>query len=121
MRIFKDVKLVEHLGTGIRRILRVYDKNIFEFYPNFLRVTFKFNENQFKKVKKINKTSEKFGIDRLILNQIETNSNITIKELSEIIKVTERTISRYINELILNSRIKRVGSKKNGYWKIINK
>lgn len=40
MRVFKDVKLVEQLGSGIQRILKVYDKNIFKICTNFLKVSF---------------------------------------------------------------------------------
>lgn len=40
MRVFKDVQLVEHIGSGIPRILKKYDRSIFGFSTNFLRVTF---------------------------------------------------------------------------------
>ena len=38
MRIFKDLDLVEQLGSGIPRILESYDKDCFKFSENFLRV-----------------------------------------------------------------------------------
>lgn len=37
MRVFKDVRLVEQLGSRVQRILKAYDRNIFKFSPNFLR------------------------------------------------------------------------------------
>lgn len=40
MRIFKDLELVEHLGSGIPRILEFYPKECFRFTENFLRMTF---------------------------------------------------------------------------------
>lgn len=40
MRIFKDLDLVEQLGSGIPRILEVYDKDSFHFSENFLRVVY---------------------------------------------------------------------------------
>ncbi|MBK8805198.1 MAG: putative DNA binding domain-containing protein [Bacteroidales bacterium] len=40
MRIFKDLELVEHLGSGVPRILEVYPKECFKFTENFLRMTF---------------------------------------------------------------------------------
>jgi predicted HTH transcriptional regulator len=40
MRIFKDLELVEHLGSGIPRILEVYPQECFRFTENFLRMTF---------------------------------------------------------------------------------
>ncbi|MCL2522595.1 MAG: putative DNA binding domain-containing protein [Erysipelotrichales bacterium] len=117
MGIFKDLRLVEHLGTGIRRILRSYEEEIFDFYPNFLKVTFIFNE--FDKIKFSKKSIESLGIDGAILNLIEKNASITVKELAESIKVAERTILRYINVLIEKKQLVRIGSKKSGFWKIL--
>lgn len=45
MRVFKDVQLVEQLGSGMERIMSVYDKSIFEFLPNFSRVNFYFDKD----------------------------------------------------------------------------
>lgn len=40
MRIFKDLGMVEQLGSGVPRILESYDKECFAFSDNFLRMTF---------------------------------------------------------------------------------
>ena len=40
MRVFRDLDLVEHLGSGIPRILRAYGKDCFRFTENLLRMTF---------------------------------------------------------------------------------
>ena len=40
MRVFRDLDLVEHLGSGVPRILRSYGKECFKFTENFLRMTF---------------------------------------------------------------------------------
>ena len=40
MRVFKDLELVEQLGSGIPRILEYYDKECFHFSDNFLRMVF---------------------------------------------------------------------------------
>lgn len=40
MRVFRDLDLVEHLGSGIPRILRAYGRDCFRFTENFLRMTF---------------------------------------------------------------------------------
>ena len=40
MRVFRNVELVEHLGSGIPRILQSYGKECFDFTDNFLRMTF---------------------------------------------------------------------------------
>jgi predicted HTH transcriptional regulator len=40
MRIYKDIGLVEQLGSGVPRILKSYGKECFKFSDNFLRMTF---------------------------------------------------------------------------------
>ena len=40
MRIFRDLDLVENLGSGVPRILRSYGKECFKFTEDFLRMTF---------------------------------------------------------------------------------
>lgn len=42
MGVFKDVGLVEQLGSGMSRILKAYDKDIFEISEHFIKVTFPF-------------------------------------------------------------------------------
>jgi len=40
MRIFKDLEMVEYLGSGMPRILRFYDRKSFKITDNFLRMIF---------------------------------------------------------------------------------
>jgi predicted HTH transcriptional regulator len=40
MRIFRDLDLVEYLGSGVPRILTTYGRECFKFTENFLRMTF---------------------------------------------------------------------------------
>ena len=40
MRIYRDLELVESLGSGIPRILHAYGKDSFRFTDNFIRITF---------------------------------------------------------------------------------
>mgnify|MGYP003439785593 FL=1 len=44
MRIFKDVELVESLGSGIPRILRAYGTDCFWFTENFIRLILPINK-----------------------------------------------------------------------------
>ena len=39
MRIYREVELVESLGSGIPRILRAYGEDCFKFTDNFIRIT----------------------------------------------------------------------------------
>ncbi|WP_054112548.1 RNA-binding domain-containing protein [Marinagarivorans algicola] len=42
MRVFRDLELVEQLGSGIPRILQTYSPAIYHFSPSFIRVVFNF-------------------------------------------------------------------------------
>ncbi len=38
MRVFRDLDIVEQMGSGINRILQAYPASIYHFSPNFIRV-----------------------------------------------------------------------------------
>lgn len=119
MRVFKDLDLVEQLGTGIIRILRVYDKDVYEFTPNFIRVNFKFNEynslidNDIIKNNDLNETQNK------VLQLIKENNRITQKEMMDSLNVARATITRTISYLKENGYIDRIGSDRDGYWRLL--
>ncbi len=121
MRVFRDLEFVEQLGTGIQRVLKVYDRNIFEFYPNHIRVTIPFNDNTLNS----NKNEEFIDnnslskIQNSILHLIQTKPTITQDEIAQILGVTLKTIYRNFKVLIDNNYIKRTGSNKKGIWKIL--
>ena len=45
MRIYRDLDLVEHLGSGIPRILQAYSRDQFNFMDNFLQVILPIDED----------------------------------------------------------------------------
>jgi len=44
MRVYRDLELVEQLGSGVPRILESYGKECFRFMGNFIRMTFPASE-----------------------------------------------------------------------------
>ena len=46
MRIYRDLELVEQLGSGVPRILQVYNRSCFKFFSNFIRMTFPKNQEE---------------------------------------------------------------------------
>ena len=44
MRVFKDLNMVEQMGSGITRILKSYSKTAYKFMSNFVRITLPFAE-----------------------------------------------------------------------------
>lgn len=59
IRVFKDVDLIENIGSGVLKILDAYDKSCFIFMDHFLRVSFKYRENPFEYDEKTNKKTDK--------------------------------------------------------------
>jgi predicted HTH transcriptional regulator len=46
MRIFRDLNIVEHLGSGIPRILQAYGREAFEVQDSYLRITLPYSKTQ---------------------------------------------------------------------------
>lgn len=126
MRVFKDLELVEHLGTGIRKILKKYDKSIYKFFPHFIIVSIKYNQNDFEyngynrnehvDYSELNLSKMEESIIKLMLDR----PTITQSEMSILLNVTPRMIRYYISALVNDGYIKRTGSNKKGKW-IVNK
>lgn len=116
MKVFNDLDLVEQMGTGIIRILQSYNKDSFEFFPNFIRVTFPFNENKFKANMKEIKNNSLTEIQNNIIGLMLDSPTITQETLARLLDVNIRTIQRNIKTLIDVGLIERTGSTKKGEW-----
>lgn len=85
MRIFRDLELVEHLGSGVPRILQSYNRESFRFLDNFVRMSFPVNEQA------PNKHRTSTEQDNVIDNQSEKNetyenNRTTIEQVPEQVK-----------------------------------
>lgn len=125
MRIYKDLEMVEQLGTGVARIAAYYGSECFKFTENFTRITLpaailpKHKENEGKEFGK--EFGKGFG-KALATNQINiiqcivNNPKITIVELAESIGVSTRAVEKNIKTLREAGVIERIGGRKAGYW-----
>ena len=121
MRFFKDLELVEHLGTGIRRILKRYDKSIYRFFPHFIIVSIKYNENNFKYNNQSVNVMPYLNLTKVqegIISLIEDRPSITQEEMAKLLGVTSRTIRNHIKYLVDKEYITRIGADKNGKWTV---
>lgn len=50
MRIFRDLEIVEHLGSGVPRILSAYGRDAFEIRDSFIRIIFRWEEDATQQV-----------------------------------------------------------------------
>lgn len=132
MRVFKDVGLVEQLGSGMSRILKAYDKSIFQISDHFIKVIFPFAETiDAKNTANGNKNGDKNGdkngsiiggneSDEIKVMTLMTEvPDITVNELSSRLGLSTRKISRIIRGLRESKKIVRIGSTRKGTWKVI--
>lgn len=106
MRIFRDLDLVEQLGSGMPRILQAYPKTSFHFTDNFIRMVIPVSGKS---------SGESSG---KIIQAIQENGQITIPELAQAIGISTRAVEKQIARLRDSSLIRRVGHAKGGYWEI---
>ena len=119
----KEIDLSEKKSTGITKVLQTLKTNgspLPEFETdnerNYLIVTIRPHE-AFKRDDGINDgINDAAKRQKQIINAIIENPNITTKQLVELTGIAIATIERDIRILKNNGVIKRIGSKKSGYW-----
>ena len=109
MRVFRDMNLVEQIGSGMSRILKAYDRSVFDLSPGFTVVTFPYEEPFITPHGKI----------KSILDIFKTNPKATIPDLVDLTGKSPRTISRELREYQNAGVLWREGARKNGRW-IVN-
>ena len=110
IRVFRDLGLAERLGTGIRRVLKFYPKEIFRFSSNFLRVNLPFERPipSYERMREEPKTS--------LMNLLKEEPGITRAYAAERLGISESSVYRELKRLEETGKIRREGSKKNGRW-----
>ena len=124
MRVFHDLDMVEQLGSGMRRILKVYDEQTFSFTDHFMRTTFYFYTSDSRLGDKLgdklgSARSELSYTRKRILELIEIDSRISITKIAETLGYSTTAIEKNIDFLKNNDYLKRHGSAKGGYWEIL--
>jgi len=124
MRIYKDLGMVEQLGSGIPRILRAYSKDSFIFMPNFIRMVFYKNnaiggsiggpisgsiDTQIYLTKR----------QKDIIDLIRQNPKISYRKMAQILDIADSAVKKHLNKLKEMGIIERVGGTR-GYWRIID-
>ena len=148
MRVFRDVDMVEALGTGMLRVLKVYKEENFVFMDNFIRVVIPYNwipsehanggsenkavnvlenvpEDTVKNFEQLTARQQNI-INRMVetgkmnvLGNVIVNVLETSASLAEYFGVNERTIRRDLKFLQEQSFIRHVGPDKGGHWEVI--
>jgi ATP-dependent DNA helicase RecG len=123
MRIFRDLDMVEYLGSGLPRILKAYPREAFTFSGRFIRITLPIDLEALQLAQEEEKTSVKSSVKSSvkILDLLRLNPQTTIPEISKEIGMTTRGVEKNIKKLQENGRLRRVGPDKGGHWEVLEK
>lgn len=107
MRVYKDLEMVEHLGSGLDRIIKVYGKESFKISKNFMK-------NIFYKTDEELNVGVNVGVNE-VLKYIEQNQPTKANEIAKHFPdITQRTIERWLKLLKDGDKIEFQGSPKTG-------
>ena len=127
MRVFRDLELVEHLGSGIPRILKAYDASVFEIRESYLRVIFPYREGFTADTDSSDKTTQKttqkttLNTPQKILDILRETPSASRASIAETLgDITEDGVKYQLNKLKTAGIIRHVGSAKGGYWEVLN-
>ena len=102
---------IDSWATGFRRIFKQCEKYSVKFSYSMKNQGFEFCF--YRKNKQLDNES-------MIIDIIKNNPSITISRIAEITGKSTRSIQLKLNELKKQGTIKRIGSNKTGYWKIMD-
>lgn len=123
MRIFLSLDLVEHTGHGIPNIVKKYGRECFKITNNYILVSLPFDRTILEKVRNVRlnvglnvrlSDTQKGMIDLL-----KDNPKLNAQEIAVLLSKSKKTIERNFIELQKNNIIERAGSKRDGYWIVI--
>ena len=126
MRVFRDMEMVEALGSGMTRILHTYGRENFTFGDNFIRISIPYNNNP-KLNPELNVadnvaeelTERQELLINLIKRNVAQNVAANTKYLSETLHLNRKTIQRDLSVLQSMGIIKWIGPDKGGYWVVL--
>ena len=135
MRIYRDVELVESLGSGIPRILRAYGEDCFKFTDNFIRITLpitsnaQINEGVNEGINEGVNEGVIFDLEGVtdnvkqelisVMSLFKDDEGLRLKDIALSLERPTKTIERYLKILKDQSLIEFRGAPRNGkYYRI---
>ena len=123
MRVFRDLELVEQLGSGMTRILRTNDTSIFNFMEHFMQVTFYFSkgfeEKQAIKTSDKSQTKTKLNKEKII-ELFKENKELKTSQMAEILNLSLPRTRAILNEMLIEKILISKGNNKNKTY-LLNK
>lgn len=124
--IFLQLHISEKTGRGVPKITEKYGRNAYDFRENSIVVTIPFkwineHENQEKKPLEYSERTRNLNeTERRVLAEIRNNPNITKEQIAKSISRSKATVDNAIFELKARFFIERCGSRKSGFWKVLD-
>ena len=127
--LFSRIHFGERLGTGFERIREACMKEKapypeIEFNGNYFWISFRQSKAYLDsaKSKGVEKVPEKVPENqRIIIKEVSKNPNVTSRQLSAIIGISERKVKENMKKLKEKGMLERIGPDKGGYWKVLQK
>ncbi len=125
MRVFRDLEMVEYLGSGMPRILKAYPRESFVFSGRFIRTVFPMNLDAVTMAKEEKETSGKASgkasgkTSGKIIELMRENVDVSIPEIAKKLQRTPRAIEMQINQMKASGSLRRIGSAKGGHWEVL--
>lgn len=124
MKIFSDLDIVDHTGHGVPIIIDKYGREAFEISDNHIIMTIPFNKKVMESMNVGENVGENVDVnlnstERTIIELVLKDPTLTAEKISIEIGKTKRTAERYLKALQDKGYLKRDGSDKKGYWKVI--
>jgi ATP-dependent DNA helicase RecG len=114
MRVFKDLKIVEYLGSGMPRILKAYPKESFVFTANFIRTVFPISREALElEQATLVKTPDR------ILQLLREKPTMTLAEVATTIGKSLSAVEMASAKLVKTGQLKHIGPQKGGGWEVV--
>lgn len=127
MRVFKDLGMVEYLGSGMPRILKAYSRDAYIFSSRFIRTVFPKDQESLAMEKEefaedggsIGGSMELTDRQAEILLMIKKNNMISYRAIAEAIGINDSAVKKHLNTLKEKGALKRVGGTR-GHWEVLD-
>lgn len=137
MRVFRDLEMVEYLGSGMPRILKAYPPESFIFSGRFIRTILPTDPEALQMAEEEEKASGKSspktsGKTRVktraktrvktrveILSLLRENNELTRQELANQLGLSLKGVDWQISQLKQSNALKRIGPAKGGRWEVV--
>jgi len=113
--VFKEAGIIEKYGSGVRRVLEAFKEYDLP-QPTFeeIQVGFKVTVSRTTQ-----KTTQKIGTREQVIELLSKNPKMTRDELAQALAKSPNTIKGHIAKLKAEGRLIRIGSDRDGYWKVL--